>query len=1096
MLKIIIGRAKSGKTAAAMAEIAALAAAGERGMVLLAPEQYSHEAERELLRAVGERMSLHAEVLSFSRLAQRVEAQSGRRVQRLDKCGRRLCMALALDAAGPRLRVYGSARRSPELQSELLGAIDELKSACIGPEVLAETAERCGGGLSGKMRDLALIYEGYSAVAAQGHADPTDALTELAAALPASPLARSRFWLDGFTDFTRQEWDVIAAILRCGGEATVCLTCDALTEGHEIFEPSRRAAGELVRIAQSLGVEYTIEKTQKNYTDSPIDAVERGLFAFGAVRAESGGAVVLKSAQSVTAECEGAAARCLELARAGCRWRDIAVAVRGFEDYRAALEAVFERYGVPLYTARKSSLSAEPLPALIRAAFDIVTGGWDADDVLGYIKSGLTGLSADESDELCGYALLWQLRGSAWYREADWTQHPAGFAEKFDDAASARLERINALRRRVVQPLKILQEGGRGGTAREQAKALADYFAALELPQIMSARVETLRSAGMEQEAAASAQLWDITVEALEQCAAVLGGMEMEQETFGRLFCLCLDGYDVGTIPLTLDRVSAGDMDRMRRRHIKHLIVLGCGSARIPMPSPSAGIFTDSDRETLAGLGLPIGESAPDRLYREFSLLYNCLTLPSETLYMSRCTADEGGAAAQPAFVVTRAAEIFSLSETPIDLRRCRMLAAEPAFELACAGDAGAAEYFRANDRGAELERIQTAAAMGRGRLSGEAVKSLYGDRLRLSASRAEKLASCRFAYFLQYGLKAKPRRSAAFSPPEMGTFMHYVLQGVASDIQSEGGFAGVRRERTDELCDKYVANYIEETLNNFRDKSPRFVYLFKRLSATVRAVVADMAEELRGSDFVPLDFELDFSAAGDIPPIELGEWLTLTGIADRVDGWLHGGKLYLRVVDYKTGRKDFSLSDVWYGLGLQMLLYLFALERSGSARYGAEIVPAGVLYVPARDALISSPTELTDEQIIEEKAKKRRRSGLVLDDEDVLNAMEHGAAPKFIPVKFKDGAHVGSALASAERFGQLSRHISGLLCSLAREPRAGSIEADPSFRAPTDSASEFCAYRRACRFDGETDMPRILHKMKPDEVWGLLENENGEGKK
>ena len=384
---------------------------------------------------------------------------------------------------------------------------------------------------------------------------------------------------------------------------------------------------------------------------------------------------------------------------------------------------------------------------------------------------------------------------------------------------------------------------------------------------------------------------------------------------------------------------------------------------------------------------------------------------------------------------------------------------------------------------------LTRAAHTARGRLSPERVRALYGKRLYLSASKAERFSACRYAYFLQYGLKARPRRPAAFNPPEIGTFFHYVLQHTAQDVTDAGGFAAVTDEQLGRFTDRWTQRYIHDELNDFQEKSARFTYLFRRLCQQVRQVVADMAHELRAGDFVPLDFELNFADPEQIAPITLSDGevtLNMSGVADRVDGWLHDGKLYLRVVDYKTGRKAFSLSDVWYGMGLQMLLYLFALERSGPARYGHEIVPAGVLYVPARDVLIPADRRLSPEEAAKEHAGAVRRSGLLLDDAAVLHAMEHSDTPQYLPVSPRRKT---DALASAEQLGLLARHIETTLLDLAHELRGGSITADPYFRSGQDTACTHCDYLTVCHFTPGAggDCHRVLTKLPADKVWSNL---------
>ena len=1110
MLKLILGRAKTGKTAAVMEDIRRRLAEGGES-VLIVPEQYSHEAERELLAVCGDRMCLGAEVLSFTRLAARVEAEpgGGKKAKPLDPGGRLLCLARAVDAVGAHLRVFAAARRQVPLLLRLQQAVDECKTCCVTPEALdAAAAAQAPGALRDKLHDLSLIVSAYAAVAAQSGLDPLDRLDTLAQRLPDSAYAARRWYIDGFTDFTAQEMRVVETLLRCGASVTVCLTAEGLEEGSEVFEPSRRAARRLLRIAAELSCPAETQVMTDAPRDDPMDVLERELFSFGGQQYDARGRVSLACAPDIAAECEAAAARCLSLVRStGCRWRDIAVAARDWDVYRAAMESIFPYYGIPLYCARRSDLTEKPLIALIVSAYAVVTGGWDYDDIVSYCKTGLAGLDRSECDTLENYAFLWSLRGSAWTKAEDWTLHPDGFSGTYTDEVRRRLRHINALRRRVASPLQVLSERGAAAeTARGQAEALADYFDALRLPSLLQKRAEELRALGQAQTAAEYAQLWELTAGALEQAAAILGDVPMDAETFGQVFCQMLTAYDVGSIPLTLDRVSAGGMDRMRRRHIRHLIVLGCDSDSLPAAEGDTGVFSDDDRAALRSADLELGSTANDRLDREFALIYNCLTLPSETLALTWCAAGSEGAKAMPSFVVSRAAAVFGLTPERVDLDTCRACAPAPAFELAAAALGGAEtpvraaalEHFTARGRAAELEKLRAAAHLTRGRLSRDAVRALYGDTLRLSASRIDALASCGFAFFLQFGLKAKPRQPAEFAPPEMGSFLHYVLEQVARDLSEGGGFANAEEKTVNALCDKYVNAYIHDTLNDFREKSPRFVYLFRRLIKNVRAVVGDMVAELAKSDFVPLDFELDFSDRSVFPPVRLGEGddaLVLTGVADRVDGYVHDGRLYLRVVDYKTGRKSFSLSDVWCGLGLQMLLYLFALERSGGQHYGREIVPAGVLYVPARDVLVSAGAPMSAEEILAEKAKARRRSGLLLDDADILRAMEHGEAPQYLPVKWKDGVYSGDALASAEQLGQLARHIDGLLRAMARELRAGSVAADPWYRSETDSACAFCDYAAACHFNDEDDSIRYMTRLRPQQVWELMERKEAVGK-
>lgn len=1102
-----MGRAGSGKTAGIIREIAGSVAAGVGGSMLIVPEQYSHEAERELAGAAGDGMSLYAEVLSFTGLARRVEAElgSGGRMP-LDAGGRLLCMASALEAIYTRLAVYGGARRSPELQSGLLAAVDELKAARATPESLLETAQTEGGALGMKLRDLALILAAYDAAVGAGHTCAADRLTLLLDRLPRSVAGRgARIYIDGFTDFTAQESAVVSELMGRCSEMTVCLTVDGLYDGSEVFEISRRTARALLSEASERGIETRVEFADAASGDA-IGLFTEHMFDFGSMpEAANGGAVSLYYADGVTAECEFAASRCVRLAEDGCRWRDIAVAARSFEDYRPSLEAAFARYGVPLFTARKADILQKPLPSLIASAYEIPAGGWECGEVFSYLRTGFAGLTMTECDTLENYCLMWGVGAPGWLSPSDWRMHPGGYGLPYDDKAEERLAEINGLRRRASAPLVALANAAAGaGTAAGQARALADFLEGLGLAEALAARADELEAAGRPQAASELARLWDITAGALGQFTQIMGDAPMDAADFSRLFLLTLSQYDVGVIPVSLDMVSAGDMDRMRRRRIRHLIVLGASDERLPRADADSGVFTPDERRELTQRGLRL-DAGDAELWREWLLIYNCLSLPSDTLCVVSPAWASDGKPARASFVMTRASKLFGIPILHSDPRRVKLAAAGPALELAAAslrggGDglsAAAAEYFRRVSPG-RLEALERAAAPGRGRLSSESVNGLYGSELRLTASRIDKFSSCRFAYFLNYGLKVKPRRPAEFSPPEFGSFMHYVLQNTAAEVMERGGFRKVGDGELAALTDKYVEQCISDELRSFADRPPRFVYLFRRLTASVRRIVADMADELRHSDFEPLDFELDFSRLGRAfsTPLPDGGKMTLSGMADRVDGWMHNGRLYLRVVDYKTGRKSFSLSDVWYGMGLQMLLYLFTLEKAGPELYGREVSPAGVLYVPARDVVISASADMDDDEIAAKRLSQHRRSGLVLDDAEVLRAMERSDAPTRLPVKWKGGAPTGDSLASAERLGALGRRVDDTLRLLAVEIRRGSIAADPYYKAPADNACLYCDFADACRFaDGEgDDRRRYLTKKTNEEVWSALEGggENG----
>jgi ATP-dependent helicase/nuclease subunit B len=542
--------------------------------------------------------------------------------------------------------------------------------------------------------------------------------------------------------------------------------------------------------------------------------------------------------------------------------------------------------------------------------------------------------------------------------------------------------------------------------------------------------------------------------------------------------------------------VTAGDAQRIANRQCKVLFLLGADDGSIPQVTPGAGLLTDRDRELLEDYGLEMPPRAEEKLSRESTIVYTVCTQPTEKLFVTWPAGGEGEK--RPSFLVERLDHLFPWADqicapapSPDQLRA--MAAHSPQAREALMGDEALAATFRRLDRAAQWER---------GKLSAKAVKELYGEKVAMSASRLDQYKSCHFAYFLRFGLGAQDRRPAGFHAPEYGTFVHFVLEWVLRALR-EKDMKEVPPEEIAACTQEAVNSYVLQKLGGMENQTPRFRYLFRRLKKSVQAVVENVTDELRASDFRPLEFELGFGPGKELPPVEVktgGITLRLSGFVDRVDGWVKDDRLYLRVVDYKTGRKSFDLTEVWNGLGLQMLLYLFTLEKRGAKHFGKETVPAGVLYLPARDAVAAGSREMSEAERKKVTDKELTRQGLILEDPQVVEAMEHPEGElRFLPLKVskKTGQITGDALVSAEKLGRLNTHIQNILHDICREIAAGNIDADPFWRAENNNACQYCEFFRACHFEeGEgKDKRRWITTVKNKEFWEKLEENEGGGK-
>ena len=1099
MLTILMGRAKTGKSNAVLQRIRDC---GDRGrQILLVPEHASYQAEVDLCRVCGDTASRHAEILSFRRLCDRVLTESGGAAHvSLDAGGKLLTLQKAMLEVAADLKVYRRPSQKTAFLQQLLELFDELRSYDVSPETLFAQAKDIPGAAGEKLCDLSLLYGAYEMRLHRPGLDARDRMTRLCDSIETSDYAVGKdVFLDGFTYFNAQEYRVLEVLLRQAKSVTVTLLGEPDSR-EEMFEASLRTMERLQRMAKECGCDAEVQVLRGQGGDA-LAHMERYFFGENVPYEGDCGAIRIREADNVFSEVEQTAAEIRRLLAAGkCRYRDITVAARNMGDYQNAIEVIFERYGIPAYHSRRSDILEKPVLSLLTGALASIENGYEYDDMFRWLKTGLAGLRPEECDVLENYALKWEIHGGMWLRDKDWTENPDGYGAPWKETQQKRLETVNELRRRVAKPLSELAEGLKTSeTAAGKVDALYSFMETLGLQESLEVQMRAQAEAGRLQDAEETAQLWDILCGVMDQFVEILGGEPMGLEEFSRLFRQVLTQYSVGTIPVALDQVSVSQITRNDRHAGKYLFLLGVNDHVLPDSGQTGGILGEDERDELALRGIRLAPTGMERMGIELQNLYAALAQPTEGLTVSYPVTDISGSELRPAFVVERLLTLFPALrvEKEEENKAYRLSAELPALETAGRDPHGKlwrylAEQGRFRDRLTAMER---AAQLKRGRLSGAAVRALYGRKVSMTASRAERLRSCHFAYFMEYGLRAKPREAAAFDAPQIGTFLHFLLENVTRDVLARGGFGCVDDDAVHALGQKYIDLYVEQELHNFRDRNARFRYLFARLRRTAFAVLDQVAEELRSSDFVPLEFELSFGDRGDVPAVVISEpdvELRVGGKVDRVDGWIKNDKLYLRVVDYKSGRKSFDLAAVKMGLDIQMLLYLFALQKEGGAHFGREIEPAGVLYLPARDDILSAERNILPEKLAQEREKQLRRSGLLLAEPDVLKAMEHDALtePKYLPLRVSRDGSISGSIASAARLGNLGRYVEKLLRQIAQEIRDGNIDADPCCRSEDDAQCRYCAWADACHFqDGrDGDHLNYILPVKAEEFWAMLE--------
>lgn len=1080
MLTLIIGTDWVANREKILSMLSADVAAEKAGRILMVPELISHDAERRLSAAAGDTCSRFAEVLSFTRLASRVSESIGHAAMEcLDNGGRVVAMAAAVRQLHSRLKAYASLETRPEFLTGLVDAVDEFKRCNIRPEDLQHAAHNTEGSFAQKLEELSLIYESYDCICQLGKRDPRDRMNWLLDELADGTYGQEHvFYVDGFPDFTRQHMAILMHLICVSENVIVSLNCDEPGSTAMAFEKAGATASELIRHAKGMGIPLNIIRVPSR--KDALDPVRSCLLQGNISSCESNLPVKVYRADTLHRECKMALGEVLRLVRAGARYRDISIACADMPAYENTMKMIFHRGNIPLYIAGTEDILEKTAISTVLAALDTVLSGFEQQSVFQYLKSSMSPLPLESCDRLENYAVLWGITGKKWLQE--WTNHPDGLDGRESEYTASKLKKLNEDRVRAIEPLQRLRNGlYNGANVRQQVLALYNYLEDIEIADRLSKLAEKLDRDGDNRNAQILNQLWDIILTALEQLCDVLGDTIWNPENFTTLFRLLLSQYDVGTIPPVLDAVSIGPVNAMRCQQCKHLIVIGASEGCLPGYSGSSGVLTDQERDALRELGVPLTGGALEGLQMEFSEIYGVFCGAGASVYISH-------SGPQPSVVYSRLAAMSGGEKEAEDiLGGCLVDRDEAGALLVRHGDLTAAsELGLQNEYDAMLNRV----AFELGDVSPQNIKKLYGDVLHLSASQIDKQAQCRMCYFLRYGLGAKERKPIMVDPAEFGTYVHAVMENTVREVMGNGGFKVVPIENMLEIANKYSREYADERFSMI--DSNRVKYLLERNSSELEMIVRELWEEMQECDFEPVGYEVGFGEERDVPAINVsGNSLSahLRGFVDRVDAWEHEGKHYFRIVDYKTGKKDFDYCDIYNGYGLQMLLYLFALEDGAEKLLGKEPIPAGVQYFPARVPLVSSDGLLSQEEADEMRLKQWKRRGLLLSTDYVLHAMEHSPEPKRLPFTCrKDGTRVGD-IADRKQISMLKSYVFNLVSSMVDEIASGCVAPNPYSRGASHDACAFCPYGTVCHVQDVTER-RNYQAVSAERFWEDVERE------
>ncbi len=1102
MITFVFGVSGSGKTAYLENRIKADVAAG-RGAYLIVPEQETYVAERRYTKILPPSAQLSFEVVNFTRLANKAHRQyGGLSYNYIDPGMKSLLMWHNLSELSPILEEYGAAAGSPgeigQLTSLMLAVAEELKAASVTPVMLEKAAAKLPekSAFRPRLRDISLIAAAYSNLVTERYDDASDDLTKLALLLEEHDFfADKQVYIDSFTSYTAQEYEIIRHIFKQASNVAVTVGCDRPDTDYIHFASLRTASENLHRLAAGRGgYEDILLGAPRRFSTPSLALIEKYLWRMDIpiipeserVPAEN---ISLIRCANPYAEAEAAANIIVEALRGGLRCRDIAVIMRDAGAWAGIADAVFDKFCLPYFLSERTDLSEKPLVKLLLSALRIKNRSWRQGDVISHIKTGITGFTDRETDIFEDYCSTWNINGAGFTGEA-WSMNPDGYTTALTERGAEILRIANNVKERLFQPLAALFTSlDAAEDVRGMCSALYDYTEKLYVRSHLEELAAREKEAGNPREAGETLRLYDIYIDTLDKIAAALPDEKLNTEEFASALKIVFDNADIGSLPTRQDEVTIGSASLLRADAPKLVIAMGLNEGEFPADIADHGIFSSADRMLLESLGIELSGNPAERSSEELFFVYRALTAASDRLVLTCSEASASGSRRQPSAAFTRIKALFpelEVSDYSSTGFLAKLQTPGTALEyLKFLGNSPEAAALRASlskisSMAEKLETIDIPITNSECNVNPSTASGVFGERLSLSQSRLESFVLCPFGYYCNYILSLRENNRAEFASSQIGDFIHYVMENFMREATKSGKFnSELTDDAAEALAGRIISGYAGKIIPGATERESRLGYLFIRLSRIAFVLITNIRNEFRSSLFSPTFFELKLDGSDPAFPVPAefrtndGETVSVRGVVDRVDLFRRGSDVYIRVVDYKTGSKEYSPSDIADGLSLQLLLYLFSLCRTPSPEFrkalgcnpDGHVYPAGALYLSANLPLITVEDDIDETSIKSEAAKVIKRSGPLLSDDEILAAMNSDFDPAFLGGVKKDakGITKGKNLLDSASFDSLYDVISHTIGEISLSMRSGLASADPKLHGGK-SPCDWCPYAPVCR--------------------------------
>ncbi|MDO4343231.1 MAG: helicase-exonuclease AddAB subunit AddB [Eubacteriales bacterium] len=1150
-LQLILGNSGSGKSYELYQRvISAAVKSPEKKFLVIVPEQFTMQTQRELVRLHPDGGLLNIDILSFQRLAHRVfeEVGADRRTV-LEETGKTLLLRRAASRRQENLKVLkGNLKKMGYLQ-QMKSMISELTQYDVDEEKMQRLLDGAKGkpSLYFKLQDIRQVYEGFREEMQGKYITAEETLEALCQVAGRSAVLRgSVIALDGFTGFTPSQQKLLGELLPMAEQVYAAVTIDAgedffrIRGEHELFYMSKKMIRILMETAREKGCSIlppvVMEwKTLPRFAKSPeLAFLEAHLFRSGRRGAfwmdgnengrpadtsapkeketslEKFGVSMHRSANPAE-EIHFAARQIRRLLRQGYRYQDMAVIVGDLPSYSSYIPKIFAEYGIPCFLDNTRSLFSNPMIEFMRAALDMVQQNFTGTSVFRCLRTGLCQMEREQIDLLENYVLAAGIRGlSQWEKEFE--RCPQSFSTQ-------DLERCNELRAQAASAFSPFAAAmkSRETSVREKTKAFYRLIVHFGMQKQLAVKAEEFGQIGRADIQREYAGVYRMIMELFDKLTELLGGEKLSLKEYTEILEAAFEEAKLGMIPPTADRIQVGDIERTRLKEIRVLFFLGLNDGWVPAAAGGTGLLSDMERESLRDCGVELAPTARQNSYIQKFYLYMNLTKPGEHLYLSFCKTNSEGSPMRPSYVIAAVRKCFPFLEIQeeddrediagrVETQENGMIYLAEGFQKIRREQPKPQwlelyrRYLWTGGR-SQVETLAQAAFLtfdGKG-IGREKAKELYGSTLVNSVSRLEKFASCAFAHFLQYGLRLKEREEYLFQPVDMGRMLHGVMEEFSKKMLEDGNdwasMPAEERDRMVEACvDEAAAGYGQQILFD----SARNRHMIDRIKRIMRRTAWALQRQIQAGKFYPANFEVPFSQAEDLEAVHIAlsgeERMKLTGRIDRIDVCEKEECVYVKVIDYKSGNTSFDLTAFYYGLQLQLAVYLnAAIELEQRVHPGKKILPAGIFYCHMKDPLLKMDSETEEDELERKLLREFRPDGLVNSEPEVFRQMDgdFSKSSEVIPVTLnKDGTLAkASRTATEQQFGLLSSYVRRKMGEIAERIMQGEIAAVP-YQRKQQTACDYCAYRRVCCPDPKIPGThyRRLREYTQEEIWKLME--------